>query len=173
MKFNTFKFIDTLERNRATRKRKREEEKQMKKSNKAIDILAHKSGIHKESLKALVESQACKQETTLVKKPSKVNLNIESIDNDADLSEDERNYQKALVQYLVGCNAKKRDYEMSKIEKYRLNNMQYPIPWTNYGKPKEDDLNLFTIEAGADVDAELEERIKMRRYEVVQKILKG
>lgn len=62
---------------------------------------------------------------------------------------------------------------MMKVERYRVNNMQYPIPGTNFGtKPKEDERKFFTLEK-ADKDEDLDEAVKQRRMDLVQKLIKG
>jgi len=35
---------------------------------------------------------------------------------------------------------------MKKIEKYRLNNVRYPIPGTDYARPGEDQNGNFTLQ---------------------------
>jgi hypothetical protein len=50
------------------------------------------------------------------------------------------------VEYLAGCNPKKRDYELKKIYKFQANNMRYPIPGTEYAQKAIDEKGLFSID---------------------------
>ena len=54
---------------------------------------------------------------------------------------------------------------MRKIEKYRLNNVKYPIPGTEYAKPGQDETGHFTI--NKEIDTGLEGGIKERRNELI------
>lgn len=90
------------------------------------------------------------------------------------MSEGEKKYNKTLIEYLAGCNPKKRDYELKKIYKFQANNMRYPIPGTEYAQKAVDEKGLFTLDKSKhNKDVGLEAAMKRRREDIIEKIIKG
>lgn len=86
-------------------------------------------------------------------------------DDDPDLSEGEKEYNNALVQYLASCHKKKREYEMKKVEKYRDNGLRYPIPGFTSSKPEES--SMFVIDKKAEPDKGIDEAVKRKREDLI------
>lgn len=76
---------------------------------------------------------------------------------------------------MTKCDAKKRDYELKKINRYRLNNIRYPIPGTKYEKQYNDDRGLFTIQKDVKLlkEQSVEAALAQRRKELVKQLIKG
>ena len=76
---------------------------------------------------------------------------------------------------MIGCDAKKREYELKKINRYRFNNIRYPIPGSKYEKQYNDDRGLFTVEKDEKKlkEQSMTEAVAEKRKELVKQIIKG